>query len=223
MAFPTLGELRDAVRLLGDFPSIANPNAATLNLCINAELADLWERYSLLDPKSLETNEEIVLVANEAFYDLPVDFGVERVVFHANASDKCRIMERLNYDNIDVFVNTPGPPSHVLMYGFIYSGRILFWPIEAIRTGEKVNIVHIPQPPVLVDSEDEVADVPIAWKDCLILGAIARLCVREEQDPAPWLQQKAIVLERILDTARARKGGPGKVRDVNRRNLHYDS
>jgi hypothetical protein len=226
---PCLRDLRESVRLLGDFPSTSNPNDALLNYCINAELTDLWERMLVEAPESMEQRYLIALTTGTKEYSLPVNFSGVQHLYHYRSETDILEMDPIGSGAVDILTSTSNPflslttgdrPPVYLLSGV----KVTPLPSSAVKTGESLLLVYLPQTPTLVDAEDEIpVNVPIGCKDFVVLGAISRLCIREEQDPGPWQIKQAQALDRILDAARARRQSGVQPRDANRRNLNVDS
>lgn len=215
----TLADLRLQVRERADMESTEFVTDAELNRYINLSWKELYdvlvsayEDYFTLPPVAFTVAD------GETSTDLPTDFYKLRGIDFQISGNQYYFVEKFQFNrrnrrnkSLVSLLST----SLDRMYRVV-GDKIYLTPEDAAPGNYR--IWYIPQPSDLTVDTDELPQLAVGsgWEEYIIVDAAIKALTKEESDVTVLLQEKAVLLERILSASKNRDAGsPERINDVN--------
>ena len=190
---------------------------AELNAYINASYAELWDLVCKSDPERFTTSANLTVAAGADSTALPADFYqlVGCDLYVSGSPNPWITLTRMPWNERNRWVYTTALWNSFGWSNIRYrlSGqKILFSPVTPHQ--ETIRLWYVPAITTLVNDSDELDGIN-GWEEYIVVDAAAKVFIKEESDPSPFLAQKQSLIARIQTMAAKRDvGEPDVVQDT---------
>ncbi len=201
----SLSQLREKVRVLGDYPPSEVMTDTFVDESVNQGLAELFELVTDSWEGFYTVVGTVTTTADTETVALPADFFELRALDRDLGDNEFAPLERITFSQTYRFSGSSIPRAYML-HGGTAPGTIRLWPVP--DGAYDLRITYDPLFTPLVDDEDEF-DFRNGWEEYVITAALYRLDEREERPLGDRLAKLQRLETRIRASAKKRdSAGP---------------